>query len=273
MGNMARDGGHLILSVEEKEKIIHQYPKSESLFKKFYGAQEFLQGNERWCLRITDDLLSVAEKVDLIKSRINAVSNFRISSDAKTTQGYSSIPHKFAQRSYRNGSVIIVPRVSSERRQYIPFGYLDGSCIISDSAQAIYEADPYVFGIISSQMHMMWVRAVGGRLESRIRYSAEICYNTFPVPELTKNQKKNIAYHVYNVLDEREKHSEKKLAELYDPEIMPEGLREAHHNLDLAVERCYRSKPFTTDEERLAYLFRSYEEMVANEKGITPCLI
>ena len=114
---------------------------------------------------------------------------------------------------------------------------------------------------------MTWVKAVGGRLKTDYRYSAELCYNTFPVPDLTEKQKETINTHVYNVLEEREKHSEKTMAELYDPDKMPDGLREAHHHLDLAVERCYRSKPFTSDEERLEYLFKLYEDMTAKEKA------
>lgn len=114
---------------------------------------------------------------------------------------------------------------------------------------------------------MTWVRSVAGRLKTDYRYSSAICYNTFPIPELTVKQKETITSHGYNVLEEREKHSEKTMAELYDPDKMPDGLREAHHNLDLAVERCYRSKPFTSDEERLEYLFKLYEDMTAKEKA------
>ncbi|MFA5040723.1 MAG: type IIL restriction-modification enzyme MmeI, partial [Bdellovibrionales bacterium] len=117
-----------------------------------------------------------------------------------------------------------------------------------------------------SRMHLLWVRTVGGQLETRIRYSPEICYNTFPVPPLSDKQKETLVGHVYNVLEEREASSEKTMAELYDPDKMPDGLREAHHNLDIAVERCYRSKSFTSDEERLEYLFKLYEEMTSVEK-------
>jgi len=115
-------------------------------------------------------------------------------------------------------------------------------------------------------MHMTWVRAVAGRLKSDYRYSAVICYNTFPFPDINQEQKQELERNVYAVLGEREKHSEKTLAQLYDPDKMPEGLREAHHQLDLAVERCYRSKPFTSDEERLEFLFKLYEQMIAEEK-------
>lgn len=132
--------------------------------------------------------------------------------------------------------------------------------------QVIYDPEHYVFGVLSCRMHMTWVFAFAGRLETRIRYSSELCYNTFPFPDMSKEQKKIIKTHVLNILSEREKHPEKTIAELYDPKKMPVGLREAHQNLDAAVERCYRSKPFESDEERLEHLFKLYEEMIQNEK-------
>lgn len=267
MGNMARDGGNLILSAVEKGELLKKFPESTLFLRKFYGAQEFLNGTERWCLWISDEMADEARKIDPIQERIKNVYNFRITSEAKTTISYASIPHKFAQRSHKSGSVIIVPRVSSERRHYIPFGFLDENSIISDSAQAIYNAEPWIFGIISSCMHMVWVRSVCGSLETRIRYSSALGYNTFPIPPLTAKQKEEITRHVYTILEERENHSEKNIAQLYDPDKMPDGLKEAHRQLDLAVERCYRSKPFNSDEERLEYLFKLYEQMIAEAKA------
>ena len=120
-------------------------------------------------------------------------------------------------------------------------------------------------GIVSSHMHMVWMRTVGGRLKTDYRYSSTLVYNTFPFPSISKKQKEELAELVWGVLDEREKHSEKTLAQLYDPNKMPEGLQKAHHNLDMAIEQCYRPKPFETDEERLEYLFKMYEEMTNKE--------
>ena len=131
----------------------------------------------------------------------------------------------------------------------------------------IYDSDPWVFGVISSKMHMVWVKITGGYLGTSIRYSSALCYNTFPIPPLTTKQKEDITRHVYEVLEEREKHPEKTMAQLYDPEMMPTGLREAHRSLDLAIERIYRSKLFLSDEERLEYLFALYERMIAEEKS------
>jgi hypothetical protein len=266
MGNMARDGGNLILSKEEAVKLKKDFPESLPLIRELYGAYEFLNSTPRWCLWISDSDLKIAEKIQPINNRINNVYKFRISSDAKTTQQYSSIPHKFAQRSHQAGISIIIPRVSSERRDYIPFGFLGDESIISDSAQAIYNAESYIFAIISSRMHMTWVRTVAGRLKTDYRYSSSLCYNTFPFPEINEAQKIALEDRVHKVLDERESHSEKTMAQLYDPDKMPAALRQAHHEMDLAVEQCYRTRPFGSDEERLEYLFKLYEQMTAAEK-------
>jgi len=266
MGNMARDGGNLILSTEEASSMKRDFPESSNFIRKLYGAYEFLNSGLRWCLWISDEDLKLAKKIRPINERINNVHKFRVTSKAKTTQQYGSIPHKFAQRSFIPGSSIIVPRVSSEKREYIPFGFLDDGSIISDSAQAIHHAEPYIFAIISSRMHMTWVRAVAGRLKTDYRYSSALCYNTFPFPKITEAQKTTLEDHVFKVLDERERHPEKTMAELYDPDKMPEGLRQAHHEMDLAVERCYRKRPFKSDEKRLEYLFKLYEEMIEAEQ-------
>jgi hypothetical protein len=169
----------------------------------------------------------------------------------------------FVQRSYKPIDAIFVPRVSSERREYIPIGFLEQDTVIVAPNFAIYDPETWVFAVISSRMHMAWVRAVAGRLETRIRYSSTLCYNTFPFPEISEDQKKMLTFHVHQVLQEREAHYEKTLADIYDPDKMPEGLRSAHEYLDLAIDLCYRrDKPFKSDEERLEHLFKMYGEMV-----------
>lgn len=144
-------------------------------------------------------------------------------------------------------------------------GFLSNGELIPNSARAVYDSEPSLFGILSAKIHMIWVKAVGGRLRSDVRYSAGICYNSFPFPNISEIQKEEITDLVFTILDEREQHSEKTLTQLYDPEKMPQGLKEAHHQLDLAIEKCYRNKPFESDEERLEYLFKLYEEMIAEE--------
>src|SRR5690606_30486538 len=161
---------------------------------------------------------------------------------------------------------IIIPATSSERREYIPMGFLTSDTVISNSAMAIYDAQPWLFGVIHSKMHMVWVNAVGGKLKTDYRYSAKLCYNTFPFPDITVKQKETLNLYVFAILDERAKHPEKTMAQLYDPDKMPKGLREAHQNLDKAVEDIYRlGNPFKSDTERLEFLFKLYEEMIQKD--------
>lgn len=263
-GNMAIDGGNLILSTAEKDKLMEEFPNANIFIKKAIGAQEFIKGIERYCLWIPNEKLSLAESIYPIKKRIDDVKKFRLSSSDEGTHKIANRPHQFREMKESRNS-IIVPTVTSERRDYLPIGFLTEKENIIAPNQAIYDAEPWIFGVISSKMHMIWVRAVAGRLKTDYRYSSALCYNTFPIT-LTVKQKEELTRHVYTILEEREKHSEKTMAQLYDPDKMPKDLKEAHHSLDLAVEQIYRSKPFTSDEERLEYLFGLYEKMVEEEK-------
>lgn len=266
-GNLINDDGHLILNEIEKNELIRKYPIADNYIKLYIGSKEYLRGEKRYCIYIEDTELQNAIQIPELKERFDSVTAHRAKSSESSTKALAPFPNRFYFQSYNNTTSIIIPRTSSENRKYIPIGFLESNIIISDAAQAIYEAKPWVFGVISSNMHMTWVRTVAGRLKSDYRYSSAICYNTFPFPNITENQKNDLEKHVYRILEEREKHSEKTLAQLYDPEKMPNGLREAHHQLDLAVERCYRSKPFESDEERLEYLFKLYEQMIEEEKS------
>jgi hypothetical protein len=265
-GNKPTDGGHLILEVADKDSLIRQFPMSKKFIRKFASGGDFLNNIERWCLWIEDCDVTAAENIPPIKARLDAVKAFRLESDAMSTVEYAVFPNRFRQITFRETPSIIVPLTSSERRSYIPFGFISGDTVVSNSASVIYDADPWVFGLISSRMHMAWVRTVAGRLKSDYRYSSALCYNNFPFPKISKHQVQELEKHVFRILDDREKFSEKTLSELYDPNKMPQELREAHDQLDLAVERCYRSKPFESDEERLEYLFKLYEQMITEEK-------
>jgi hypothetical protein len=267
-GSMTNDKGNLILSTSEKDKLIEDYPFSRRFIKRFIGSAELLRGQERWCLWIQDEDLEQALAIPEIKRRLENVTVHRNGSSEKSTQQLAATPHRFYFFAHKETDSIIIPRVSSERRDYIPIGYLTNDTIISDSANAIYDAEPFVFGLLSSRMHMTWVRAVAGRLKTDFRYSSAIVYNNFPVPPLSEKQKAMITNHVFEVLDARETHSEKTLSELYDPDKMPDDLRNAHEGLNEIIELCYRSKPFENDEERLAYLFKLYEIMTATQKEL-----
>ena len=264
-GNKPVDGGGLILTSAEKNKILTVCPNAQNIIKPFVGATEFINGTLRYCLWITDEDLNNSLKCSLVRLRIDSVKKFRLASRDKGANKLASKPHQFRDFLFSKTSSIIIPQTTSERRLYIPIGFLDSNYIISNGARVIFDTSPWVFSMISSKVHNIWVQSVSGRLETRIQYSNTICYNTFPFPGISKKQKEELSQHVFNILGEREKHPEKTLAQLYDPDKMPDGLREAHHQNDLAIERCYRSKPFENDEERLGYLFKLYEKMIAEE--------
>lgn len=265
-GSMPNDDGNLFFTKDEMGKVLIEFPEANQIIKIALGAKNFLNGGQRYCLWIDKSQIELASSIPLIEKKIKMVEKYRFASDRKATQKLAKIPYSFAEVRYASTDAIIIPRHSSERRKYIPFGYLTNREVILDSALGIYNAEPWIFGIISSGMHMVWVCAVAGRIKTDYRYSSELCYNTFPIPSLTAKQKKEIERHAYTVLETREAHSEKTLSGLYDPDKMPDELRDAHHQLDLAVERLYRSKPFGSDEERLEYLFKLYQQMIDNEK-------
>ena len=264
-GNKPVDGGNLILLENEKNDLLAKCESANKFIKKFIGATEFINNTIRYCLWIEDENLNESEKCEYIKSRINNTRKFRESSRDEGAQKLAKKAHQFRDFNSTKSTSIIIPQTTSENRIYIPMGFLDSSYIISNGARVIYEAEAWIFGIISSYIHNVWVKCVAGKLETRIQYSNTLCYNTFPFPNISQKQKDEITELVFSILDEREKHSQKTLAQLYDPDKMPEGLKKAHHNLDIAIEQCYRPKPFENDEERLEYLFKMYEEMTSKD--------
>jgi type I restriction-modification system DNA methylase subunit len=265
-GNMPNDGGGLILSEDGKNTLLSQNPEAEKYIKKLLGAQEFIRGQVRYCLWIIDEDKKDAEKIQFIENCIEKTRQHRLNSKDAGTNKLAERSHKFRDTNTPKNNQIIMPRVSSERREYIPSGFLETDTIISDSALAIYDAESWLFGVLNSKMHMVWLRTVGGKLEERIRYSKDVVYNNFPFPPISTQRKNEITQSVFRILEEREKYSDKTLAELYDPIKMPDGLREAHLQNDIIIEKCYRSTPFNSDEERLEYLFKLYEKMIAEEQ-------
>jgi len=265
-GSMPRDGGHLNFERDTADIIREQYPEAAHFVKRYMGSQELLQDVERYCLWIEDtpENIKLANSVPEIQARLKAVSSERKASNAPSTQAYANRPHMFVQRAYRPTKAIIVPSVSSERRVYFPIGYVDKDTVVSNLAFAIYDAEKWLFALLTSKMHNLWVRAVGGSLETRIRYSATLCYNTFPFPKLTTAEREELDRLAQNILNIRDENFDMTLGEMYNPETMPDELREAHHQLDLAVERIYRPEPFTSDEERLEHLFKLYAKMTKN---------
>ena len=259
-GNMPLEGGFLKLDENEKNEIIEKYPQSQKFIKPLIGGEELIKSIPRFCLWIEDEDLKEAVNIPPIANRINRVKDFRLNGGevAKTLVNRS---HQFRYRKMAQKSQLVVPCTSSERREYLQCGFLDARYVTMNSLEVVYDAPKWLFAILTSKMHMAWVKTVGGRLETRYRYSAQLCYNTFPFPTINEAQKAELANLAQDILDLREEHFDMTLGEMYNPETMPEDLKEAHHRLDLAVEHCYRPEPFTSDEERLECLFKLYVKM------------
>lgn len=264
-GSSPGDNGNLLLDQEEKDKIISKNPITAKFIKRYIGASEFIKGTNRYCIHITEDNVKEAYKIKELAERFEKVEIFRLNSKKLATKKKAETPHFFDEDKHQEGEFILVPQTGSERRNYIPIGYFDDSYVPSNATRVIYKVQPWLFGVISSRMHIVWVKAVAGRLKMDMQYSNTLCYNTFPFPDITNKQKENLNLYVFAILDERAKHPSKTMAQLYNPTTMPKGLLHAHQELDTAIEQCYRLQPFKNDTERLEYLFKQYEEMLQKD--------
>lgn len=234
--------------------------------RRLVGSEELNKGVERYCLWIEDKDLALTMSIPELAKRIDQVRINREKSEDPALNKLASRPHQFRDTKTAKKQSLVVPIVFSERRPYIPIDFLPAETIIPNSAQAIYDPETYIFGIISSKMHILWVKTVAGKMKTDFRYSNVIAYNNFPLPVLTSSEKESIVEKVMTILDVREQYPEKTLAEMYKTDNMPEDLLQAHIELDGVIEKAYRPKPFESDEERLAHLFDLYEIMTANEK-------
>lgn len=260
-GNMPADGGKLILSAEERKEVIRVDERAEKYIRPLIGAEEFINGKERYCIWLNGADEEEYMQIEEFKKRIDELYEIRLNSSRPQL---AEIPHLFAQITQPMGcSFILIPSTTSENRNYIPMGFYEEGPIAANSCMVIGTDSISLFGLLTSRIHMDWVRAVGGRLETRYRYSAGLCYNTFPFPKLSDAKKSEIEEAATDILLTREPYLTlgKTLADLYDPDTMPQELREAHAKLDDIVESCYPGYPFATDEARLECLFKMYEKM------------
>lgn len=261
-GSQPRDGGFFVLSPEEREEILRQEPELDRVIKPYIGADEFIKGKERYCIWLHNEPFEIIKNSKILKERISAVEQFRLSSKAATTRGYAKVPAIFAQIAHPYTDYLIVPSVSSERRRYIPIGFMDKNTIASNAAQIVPNATLYHFGVLTSNVHMAWMRTVAGRLKSDYRYSKELVYNTFPWPDPTEKQKAAVEAAAQGVLDERSKYPGTSLAEMYDPTWMKvSGLQKAHTRLDRAVWAAYGAS-WQSEEECVADLMERYQRLV-----------
>jgi hypothetical protein len=265
LGSSPYENGFLMLSPQQRTQIIDQYPHANKLIRRFIGSKEFIRDEERYCLWIDDQDLDLANSIEPIKERLDNVRDFRSKSKRGKTLETASTPHRFTEDRHKDKPSIIIPIVTSENREYMPIGYIHDNSIIPNSARAIYDPEPYIFSILASKMHVLWTKAVAGKLETRIRYSA-LVYNSFPIKQLTDNEKTALNHAAREILLARATHPDKTPAEMYNPDKMPADLREAHDNNDHLIENLYKKGGFTNDEARLAALFDLYEQMAETEK-------
>jgi hypothetical protein len=263
-GSMPNDGGNLLLTDEEKSQLLSETPEARPLIRPLLSADEYLNGRSRWCLWLEGASPQTIRGIPEVYRRVREVRAYREASKRETTVKLSSQPSLFGENRQPTTKYVLVPRHSSETRRYIPMSYFTPRYIVSDSCLYVPDAKLYHFGVLSSAMHMAWVRQVCGRLESRYRYSVMLVYNNYPWPELpTAKQHSAVESAAQRVLDARKEFQESTLADLYDPMAMPPVLLKAHAALDRAVDLCYRSQPFESDRQRVEFLFVLYEKLSA----------
>ncbi len=265
-GNMPNDGGHLLFTEEEKNDFIQKEPQAEKYIKPMLSAFEFLNGEKRWCLWLLNSNPTDLKKMPEVLRRIELVKEYRLKSTREATRKLAKFPTLFGEIRQPSGKYILIPRVSSENRAYIPMGFFDDAVIVSDTCLSVNStATIFHFGILQSMMHITWVKVVCGRLKSDFRYSNEIVYNNYPFPENpTEKQRKAIEEKAQKVLDVRLQFPNSSLADLYDPLTMPPELVKAHNDLDKAVDLAYRPQPFTSEANRMEFLFELYEKYTAD---------
>ena len=263
-GSMPRDGGNLIFTETEKEEFIKIEPQAEKWIRPYTGSQEFINGYSRYCLWLVDISPKELKALPEVLKRVNKVKQFRLESKAVSTQKFATTPTLFCQIAQPDTDYLLVPRVSSERRKYIPIGFICKNIIGNDAVLLIPNATLYLFGILTSEMHITWVKYVCGRLKSDYRYSKDIVYNNYPFPEnVNEKQKQKVETAAQAVLHTRAKYPDSSLADLYDPLTMPPDLIKAHQILDKAVDLCYRPQPFVSELNRIEFLFSQYEALNA----------
>ena len=264
-GNMPRDGGNFIISQEEREGLLQEYPELDRFIRPYLGSEEMIQGKLRWCVWIDDRDSSLASKHPYLSKVLERVRQFRLASEAGSTREFASRPYRFVQiAGTAKKMTLAVAKVSSERRAYIPIALLSSKAIVSDLLFALYDAPLWNMALIASRLHLIWIATVCGKLKTDFRYSNTLGWNTFPVPTLTEKNKADLTHCAEDILLAREAHFPATIAELYDPESMPAALREVHERNDEVLERIYIGRRFLNDTERLEKLFELYTRLAAS---------
>ncbi|HEX8413859.1 MAG TPA: DNA methyltransferase [Sphingomicrobium sp.] len=268
-GSQPIDYEKYVMNPLERTKLIATAPESAAFLRPYMGAEEYINGGCNWVLELSSATPGEIRASKSLSDRVKAVRDSRLSSSRVQTRKAASTPHLFALAVIPSQAYFVIPKVSSERREYVPQGWLVPPTIPSDLLYVLEDATLWHFGLLTSSMHMAWLRQIGGRLKSDYRYSIGLVYNTFPWPEATSAQQARIEALAQVVLDARARprNATSSLADMYDPDFMPAELRKAHRELDLAVDRLYRAKPFGSDRERVEHLFPLYEALVQPTTG------
>ena len=263
IGSKPIDDGQYIFTSDERVKFLAAEPKAASFFRPYVGSEEFLNGGHRWILALHNVSPEILKALPKVRERISAVRAYRSKSKSKPTRVLAATPTLYHVNVIPTAAFLVIPEVSSERREYVPIGWMEPPIIPSNLVRIIENADKCLFGLLTSAMHMSWLRYIGGRLESRYRYSIGLVYNTFPVPPVPTQKLTKLEPLAQAVLDARASHPGSTLSNLYDPDLMPPDLRKAHTTLDRAVDRLYRQSGFSSDRERVEHLLGLYEKMIA----------
>lgn len=260
-GNMPNDGGFLIVDGAERQAVLSVEPYMEEFIVPLLGARDSIDGSHRYCLWLEDAPPQTLKQSIFAKDRLAKVREYRLASKRETTRKLADYPWRFGEVRHTGKPYVLIPRHSSERRDYIPFLVSDGKSVAHDSCLFMSSMDLFDFAILTSAMHMSWLRHIGGRLKSDYRYSISLVYNTFSWPDASEAQKEKIRALAEAVLDARALYPGATLADLYDPDLMKRELRQAHRALDAAVDKLYRNAPFANDRERVEHLFGLYEKL------------
>ena len=267
IGNQPIDNGQYLFEKEEMEAFLHTEPKAAPLFHQWYGSREFINRSPRYCLWLGECSPSMLRTLPNCLKRIENVKEYRLSSSRASTVKLAETPTRFQTENMPKGDYIVIPEVSSEKRKYIPMGYMNSTVMCSNKLRLMPDADLYEFGVLESNVHMAWMRAVSGRLKSDYDYSIKIVYNNFPWPTPTDEQRANIEQTAQAILDARNLYSNDSLADLYDERTMPPELRRAHQQNDKAVMQAYGfSIRDTTESTCVAALMKMYQQLVQAEK-------
>jgi hypothetical protein len=264
-GNKPTDGGYLLLSNDEATSLGLTIVQRERFLRRVYGGQDFINGGTRYCLWIEDEHLEEARSIGPIRERIEAVRRVRLASPDKGANALAKRAHQLKLMRIGKVQTIVIPRISSERRLYLPVGIVDRRTALTDLAFALYDAPLWNMAIIASRLHLVWISTVCGKMKTDFRYSNTMGWNTFPVPTLTEQNMADLTACAKDILLAREAHFPATIADLYEPEAMPGNLRDAHERNDEVLERIYIGRRFKNDTERLEKLFDLYSKMTAGQ--------